>query len=186
METISYVYQADHHCPDCTRDAGMDKEDAIDSEGNDVYPFGGWEEGPLDEYGNAAPIICGTCLEIIREASPEWWQVYATEYHSIQHDWSVGSIAFTIHEVKDCGNVEFDGWYVQDVDHTVIEVIGPFCLRKECEEQAIDRVNDGRIYDYRKMVADGKDTDGNLVRIVAAWDTAVVEHEANQEREDNQ
>lgn len=54
-EPVAFVYDADVHCPDCARDAGMDKEGAVDSEGNPVGVVAPWD----DNYPDG--LYCGTC-----------------------------------------------------------------------------------------------------------------------------
>jgi hypothetical protein len=55
---IGYTYDADIHCPACAAAAGMDKEGATDSEGNESHPVFASEE--FD-----GPACCGTCHDEI-------------------------------------------------------------------------------------------------------------------------
>ena len=91
MNIIAYTYEADYHCPDCTRKAyalgqlltgdtvrGYDEHtlpfDTTDAEGNRVHPVFSLDELPCDlsvEAGGYTPVSCGDCRAIIKEASPE-------------------------------------------------------------------------------------------------------------------
>ena len=54
-DIIGYAYNAAMHCPDCAHAAGMDREDAIDGEGNGVaaaFASGeDWQDECCDDCG---------------------------------------------------------------------------------------------------------------------------------------
>jgi hypothetical protein len=52
---IGYAYNADYHCVDCAKAAGMTKDGATDSEGSEVHPI-----FASDELENGA--CCGDCF----------------------------------------------------------------------------------------------------------------------------
>lgn len=94
---IAYTYEADYHCPDCTRHNWRDSIaaakyvrkpetlhevldengvpfTAIDREGNRVHPIFSTDELPCDlpeSAGGYTPVTCGDCRAIIKEASPD-------------------------------------------------------------------------------------------------------------------
>jgi hypothetical protein len=88
MKTIAYTYEADFHCPACTKkrfgsastgvvyleptDQHGIPYEATDSEGNLVCPVSGLDELPCDlppEAGGYSPVICGDCQTVIKERS---------------------------------------------------------------------------------------------------------------------
>lgn len=56
---VAWTYNADIHCPGCASDAGMLKDDAEDSEGNEPHP--------VFAADMEQPEFCGTCGEQIED-----------------------------------------------------------------------------------------------------------------------
>lgn len=75
---VAYTYEADVHCPECTKERfGKDLDNATDSEGNQVHPVAPWDEmSPEGEY-------CGTCGNEISEPYKTSAKKTA-EYHYIR------------------------------------------------------------------------------------------------------
>lgn len=53
-DIVAWAYDADLHCPDCARAAGMTKDGAADSEWNAPTPLFASDEGWQNRH-------CGTC-----------------------------------------------------------------------------------------------------------------------------
>jgi hypothetical protein len=73
-DVIGYTYEADIHCPECTRERFPDPDNAVDDEGNDVQPifadqFGDLIEEVDDDYGRTVQYAprCSDCGEELLE-----------------------------------------------------------------------------------------------------------------------
>lgn len=86
-DPIAYVYEADHHCPDCTYarfgadDDGWiamkDGEPCVDGEGNPVGALAPWDEWQCFD-GEREVLGCSDCgCEIDSYEPPEWIEAQA-------------------------------------------------------------------------------------------------------------
>ena len=67
MSALYYCYEADTHCPACAARRFGPEREGTDGEGNPVRCGFAWDDGPMDEHNRRLPIVCGTCLGIVRE-----------------------------------------------------------------------------------------------------------------------
>ena len=73
MTVLCYTYEADVHCASCAfaRFGDMlDRDDAIDGEGNPVHAMldgEEWYANDVFEGNDTATLGCGTCGEVIEE-----------------------------------------------------------------------------------------------------------------------
>ena len=71
MRVIAYTYEADYHCVSCAFDRFgdmLDRDDAVDSEGNPPHPVFStdeWYANDIFEGNTTATLACGTCGEVI-------------------------------------------------------------------------------------------------------------------------
>lgn len=62
MRVIAYIYEADHHCPECAvKKFGQELDSAVDFEGNEVTPL-----YDIEVYED---IFCGKCFKQIYDAT---------------------------------------------------------------------------------------------------------------------
>jgi hypothetical protein len=70
VDPIAYTYEADYHCPYCTKkrfgvdEHGYPPETSKDSEGNQLGALAPWDEWYDIGYGSQS-IYCGTCGDLI-------------------------------------------------------------------------------------------------------------------------
>ena len=69
--TIEYwAFEADTHCNVCATarfgSDGLEDPDTTDSDGNPLHPVFHTDEGPLDDRGNPAGVVCGSCGDEIK------------------------------------------------------------------------------------------------------------------------
>lgn len=75
---IYYTYDADVHCPECAAAAGMDRDGAVDSEGNPPGVAFSTDETPCEG------VLCGTCGDML--ALPRYGQCASCAKPYRSHD----------------------------------------------------------------------------------------------------